>query len=68
MQEKVEPNRPVIRSLEVLRPEDFDGHTEFGSMSPEQRLNWLAAAAKFVYFARENRSAAANNEGAGVIE
>jgi hypothetical protein len=56
MQEKVEPNRRAIPSFEELRPEDFDGHTEFSSMSPEQRLIWLSAAARFVHFARESRT------------
>jgi hypothetical protein len=68
MREKIESNGPVLASFEELRPEDFDGHTEFATMSPEQRLNWLSAVAKFVYFARENRSPAANNEEAGIIE
>ncbi|MBV9273894.1 MAG: hypothetical protein JO333_08360 [Verrucomicrobia bacterium] len=68
MQEKIESNGPVIPSFEELRPEDFDGHTDFAAMSPEQRLNWLSAAARFVHFARENRSAATNNEEAGIIE
>jgi hypothetical protein len=57
MQEKVEPIRLVIPSFEELRPEDFDGHTEFSNMSPEERLIWLSAAARFVYFARESRTA-----------
>jgi hypothetical protein len=57
MQEKIEPNRPVIPSFEELRPEDFDGHTEFSNMSPEERLIWLSAAARFVHFARESQTA-----------
>jgi hypothetical protein len=57
MQEKIEPNGPVLPSFEELRPEDFDGHTEFSNMSPEERLIWLSAAARFVHFARGSRTA-----------
>jgi hypothetical protein len=32
---------------------DFDGHTEFASMSAEQRLTWLSHVARFIFVARE---------------
>jgi hypothetical protein len=28
---------------------DFDGHTDFENLTPEQRLEWLAAAVRFVH-------------------
>ena len=34
---------------------DFDGHTEFANLTPEQRLDWLYQAATFVF---ENRGVA----------
>lgn len=36
-------------ALARCRPEDFDGHTEFYRLTPEQRLEWLCQAAAFVY-------------------
>jgi len=36
------------RQLDQCRPEDFDGHTEFYRLTPEQRLDWLSRAANFV--------------------
>jgi hypothetical protein len=35
--------------LDRLKPEDFDGHTEFHLLTPEQRLMWLSQAAQFWY-------------------
>ena len=29
------------RALARCKPEDFDGHTEFYRLTPEQRLEWL---------------------------
>ena len=37
------------RALAQCKPEDFDGHTEFYRLTPEQRLEWLCQAATFVY-------------------
>ena len=37
------------RALAQCKPEDFDGHTEFHRLTPEQRLEWLCQAAAFVY-------------------
>ena len=37
------------RVLAQCTPEDFDGHTEFHRLTPEQRLEWLCQAATFVY-------------------
>ncbi|MBN1532866.1 MAG: hypothetical protein JXA20_09405 [Spirochaetes bacterium] len=33
--------------LRQARPEDFDGHTEFERMAPEERLMWLSQCAQF---------------------
>lgn len=35
--------------LHKCSPSDFNGHTEFHRMSPEQRLDALAVLARFVY-------------------
>jgi hypothetical protein len=37
------------RALAQCKPSDFDGHTEFYRLTPEQRLEWLCQAATFVY-------------------
>jgi hypothetical protein len=42
-----------------LRPEDFDGHTEFARMDAEQRLTWLSGIARFVHDARQCRESGA---------
>ena len=39
----------TARYITDLTPEDFDGHTEFYRLTPEQRLEWLCQAATFVY-------------------
>jgi hypothetical protein len=36
-------------TLKSLKPEDFDGHTEFRALSPEQKLMWLSQAVQFYY-------------------
>jgi hypothetical protein len=40
------------RILATLKPEDFDGHTEFHRLTPEQKLMWLSQIAQFVIEAR----------------
>jgi hypothetical protein len=37
------------RALAQCTPEDFDGHTEFHRLTPEERLEWLFQAATFVH-------------------
>jgi hypothetical protein len=32
------------RSIEMTIPAEFDGHTEFARMTPDQRLSWLDEA------------------------
>ncbi|MCS7211867.1 MAG: hypothetical protein RMI34_02980 [Chloroherpetonaceae bacterium] len=43
------------RILSTLKPEDFDGHTEFHRLTPEQKLMWLSQIAQFVVEARTFR-------------
>jgi hypothetical protein len=44
----------LIRSLPE---EDFDGHTNFKSLGPEQRLAWLSQSVRFAWEARKTRGA-----------
>lgn len=46
---KIKPSAEFERALARCKPEDFDGHTEFYRLTPEQRLEWLCQAATFVY-------------------
>ena len=44
-------NQPAASREDILRrcrPEDFDGHTNFTSLTAEQRLDWLDAAARLM--------------------
>lgn len=33
--------------LDKTTPSDFDGHTDFDRLTPEQRLLWLSQCARF---------------------
>lgn len=50
--------RPSILSdadwaaLRTSQSADYDGHTEFVAMTPDQRLRWLEGAVQFVQAAR----------------
>ena len=46
---EAKPSEEFERALAECTPEDFDGHTEFYRLTPEQRLEWLCEAATFVY-------------------
>lgn len=35
---------------------DFDGHTDFDRLTPEQRLMWLSRAARFAVMARKEKA------------
>jgi len=39
-------------TISKLDPRDFDGHTCFKELTPEQRLEWLAELVIFVYESR----------------
>jgi len=41
-----------LKTLSKLDASDFDGHTCFKELTPEQRLDWLAELVVFVYEAR----------------
>ncbi len=49
-------------ALAQCTPEDFDGHTEFYRLTPEQRLEWLCQAAAFVHEFKGKAQAAAKRE------
>jgi len=49
------------RALAQCKPEDFDGHTEFHRLTPEQRLEWLCQAATFVYEFKGKANSGAGN-------
>lgn len=36
------------RALAQCTPADFDGHTEFHRLTPEQKLEWICQAATFL--------------------
>jgi hypothetical protein len=59
MKEELETSLGVHQFMN-LEAADFDGHTEFASMSAEQRLTWLSHVARFVFAAREAVANAAN--------
>ena len=43
-----EKRKEWFAQIDRCKPEDFDGHTEFYRLTPEQRLDWLAQAIWFV--------------------
>ena len=45
----IPPSENFERILAQCTTEDFDGHTEFHRLTPEQRLEWLAQVATFIY-------------------
>lgn len=40
---------PFSKSIKHLSCEEFDGHTDFLLLSPEDKLNWLSEVARFFY-------------------
>lgn len=40
------------REIAKLEAADFDGHTSFKDLSPEQRIDWLAELVVFVHECR----------------
>jgi len=49
---EIKPSAEFEPALAQCKQEDFDGHTEFDRLTPEQRLEWLSQAATFVYECR----------------
>lgn len=37
------------KSIERLSCEEFDGHTDFTLLSPDDKLHWLSEVARFYY-------------------
>lgn len=51
----MENKQDFSKQIEACRPEDFDGHTDYNLLSPEQKLDWLSEQAKFLWeMAQEN--------------
>ena len=48
MKQKKE-NNDINEQMSDLKPEDFDGHTEFHRLTPEQKLEWLSQLVQFYY-------------------
>jgi hypothetical protein len=46
---------PFSKSIEHLSCEEFDGHTDFLLLSPEDKLTWLSEVARFFYDHHSNR-------------
>jgi hypothetical protein len=46
---------PFTKSIKHLSSEEFDGHTDFLSLSPEDKLTWLSEVARFFYDHHSNR-------------
>jgi hypothetical protein len=47
--EKPSDSDAFSQSLKHLSCEEFDGHTEFFRLSPEDKLKWLSEIARFFY-------------------
>ena len=59
---EIKPSAEFERALARCKPEDFDGHTEFYRLTPEQRLEWLYQAATFVHEFKGKADVAAKRE------
>lgn len=46
-----------------LRPEDFDGHTDFKKLTASEKLGWLSEMILFYHAAREVRARSRQDEG-----
>jgi len=58
---EIKPSKEFEHALAHCKPEDFDGHTEFYRLTPEQRLEWLCEAATFVYEFKGKANSGAGN-------
>lgn len=50
-----QPPASLHEILENSTSEDFDGHTEFHRLTPQQRLAWLDQAVTFIQFSKTVR-------------
>ena len=53
------------RALAQCKPEDFDGHTEFHRLTPEQRLEWYARPRRLFTSSKAKRILALGTNHAG---
>ena len=50
MREKYKNNiDSFCATLDKTSPSDFDGHTDFEKLTPEQKLLWLSESSKFFF-------------------
>lgn len=45
---KLQRKEKWIEAIKKSRPSDYDGHTEFSKLDPEQKLQWLSDCARFM--------------------
>ncbi|MEO6996026.1 MAG: hypothetical protein ABI273_20660 [Lacunisphaera sp.] len=53
----------ALATIHRSQPEDYDGHTEFESLSPDARLSWLESAVRFIQASKEVRRAPKSQQG-----
>ena len=53
MDKSKEENSELNQIIDSLTSADFDGHTEFSSLSPKQKLEWLSQASHFIMETRK---------------
>lgn len=51
---EAQPEQPMDqntfrKSIEHISCEEFDGHTDFALLSPDNKLHWLSEIARFYY-------------------
>ena len=51
----IDPEKIAFERAQDGTPEDFDGHTDFDKLSPEQRLQWLADMLGFYHEVHRGR-------------
>ena len=49
-----EEKKEVMAIIAATNPEDYDGHTEFGRLSPMDKLRWLCHTSYFVFKIAKN--------------
>ena len=49
------PGQNALARLKAASPTDFDGHTEFLRLTPEERLDWLWEAVQFIVSSRQQQ-------------
>lgn len=49
MNKSASSEKSIDEILAESAPEDYDGHTDFKTLSPEERLDWLFELAEFIH-------------------